>query len=144
MFTDSASPNLAICESFSTGLQTFLWWILYQLHTCSVYTVRGLFANTSCVQSLYLILTPWEPLHISRGWRSSDCPWANARKEGNQLQHCILVQPTTAVQVAEKAIAAVQGRAIVVDGLLPVYWGLRCGHCPVYGPTRWCTTYTNL
>ena len=35
-----------------------------------------------------------------------------------------------------------EARAIVVDGLLPVYWGLRCGHCPVYGPTRWCTLYS--
>ena len=45
----------------------------------------------------------------------------------------------TAVQLAGKAIAVRQGRAIVVDGLLPVYWGLRCGHCPVYGPTRCCS-----
>ena len=84
----NASPNLSICESFCTRLETFLWsWILYQKRP---------------VPKLSSIACTVE---------------ATAGREGN----------------------CSEARAIVVDGLLPVYWGLRCGHCPVYGPTRWCT-----
>ena len=88
----NVSPNLSICESFCTGLQTFLWWIL----------------------NLYV------------DWRQLCQFWAS-------------LHASTVVATTVGLAIAVEARAIVVDGLLPVYWGLRCGHCPVYGTTRWCS-----
>ena len=51
----------------------------------------------------------------------------------------VLLHASIVVATTVGLAIAVEARAIVVDGLLPVYWGLRCGHCPVYGTTRWCS-----